>query len=201
MRRTIDLTNPNLGADLLKDPKGDLPIDVWDMYFWGHSEEWRPVYAWCVDPDDPDVAAIDPQRAVDEAEPLVAEVIRHLLSDSPTEALAAARRATEILVHGSSEYQPKRGQSASMRHFAVRAYIIRKYNPHRNKPGESAVRWAELADKLFRINGRCPRKLFGEREARICGVIRHQHDSPCVKALRTAVGHLKAAMKQEGIPV
>lgn len=191
MRRFIDLKNPKLGSDLLKDPEGDLAYEVWDMYFWSHSDEWRPVLAWCVDPSHPDVAAIDPQRAVDEAGPFVAEVIRQLLSDSPAEALSAARRANEILVHGSSEYQPKRGQAASMRHFAVRAYIILKFNPDPKKAGESTVTWRRVADLLFRSDGRCSR----------CGVTRHESDSDCVKALRTSVTRLKTAMEHDGIPI
>jgi hypothetical protein len=201
MRRAIDLTSPNLGADLLKDAKGDLPIDVWDMYFWGFSEDWRPVLGWWVDPSDPEIAPIDPQRAVDETELLVAEVIGHLMSDSPAKALAAARKAIGILVNASSVYQRKRGQSASMRHVAVRAYIIRRFNPHPKRAGKFSVSWAELADKLFLQDGKCPRKIRDKRVTRICGLRRHQYNSFCVKALRTAVDHLKAAMKHDGIPV
>jgi hypothetical protein len=191
MYKDIDLTNPKLGADLLRDPQGDLPIDVWDRYFWLHSDDWRPVLAWSVDPSDPDVAAIDPQRAVDEAEPLVAEAIRHLLSNCPAEALAAARKAVEILVHGSSEYQPRRGRDASMQHMAVRAYIIRKFNPDPRKPSQSRVGWARLADILFVNDEKCSR----------CGLSNHQYDSPCVKALMTAVTRLRANMKHDGIPI
>ena len=191
MRRDIDLTNPNLGAALLKDPKGDLPIDVWDMYFWGHSDEWRPVFAWCVDPSDPELAPIPPQQAVDMAEPLVAEVIRHLLSDSPSEALAAARRATGILVSGSSVYQRKPGQAATMRHIAVRAYIIRKFNPHPKKSNGSTLSLHKIADLLFVNDGKCSR----------CGIARHKSDSSCVKTLMQSVTRLKTAMKRDGIPV
>lgn len=197
----IDLTDPNLGARLLEDPKGDLPIDVCDAYFREHSDGWRPVVEWCVDPSDPELDSIRPQHAVDMAEPLVAEVIRHLLSDSPSEALAAARRASGILVSGSSDYQPKKGQPATMRPIAVRAYIIRKFNPDPTRPRESAVKWHELADMLFLENGKCPRKIREERETRICGVTNHRYDSACVEALMTAVTHLKAAMKRDGIPV
>src|ERR1700758_5076914 len=105
----IDLTNPKLGEELLKDAQGDLPINVWMAYFWQHSNEWKPVLAWCVDPNDPDIAAIDPQQAVDQAEPLVTEVIRRLMSNSRKEALEAAMQAVGILVQGSSEYQRGRG--------------------------------------------------------------------------------------------
>jgi hypothetical protein len=86
MSDEIDLTNPKLGKQLLEHPRGQLPVDVWMAYFWQHSNEWKPVLAWCVDPDDPDVAPIDPQQAVDQAHPLVAEVIAHLMSDSPQKA-------------------------------------------------------------------------------------------------------------------
>jgi len=98
-----DLTNPKLGKELLKHARGELPYEVWITYVYEHNGDRSEVLAWCVDPDHPDVAPIDPQQAVDQAEPLVAEVIRHL-PDSPQEALEAARRAGGILVHGSSLY-------------------------------------------------------------------------------------------------
>jgi hypothetical protein len=199
MHKDIDLTNPKLGAELLMDAKGELPVDVWMAYFWQHSDEWKPVLAWCVDPDDPDFAPIDPQQAVDQAEPLVAEVI-HFLPGDPQKALEAARRAVGVLVHGSSEYQRGRGQAPRMQHLAVRAWLIRKFNPHPQKPGESAVSWAKLADLLFLENGKCPRKIRNKGTT-LCGVPRHQYDSPCVKSLMTAVRHLQSAMKHDGIPL
>ena len=133
-----DLTNPNLGKELLADALGQLPYDVWLKYVCEHGGESSEVLSWCVDPEDPDVAPIDPQQAVDQALPLVSEVIGHL-SDSPQKALEAARRAVGVLVHGSSEYQRGRGQAASMQHLAVRAWVIRKFNPHPKKPDESTA--------------------------------------------------------------
>jgi hypothetical protein len=204
MSDEIDLTNPKLGKQLLEHPRGQLPVDVWMAYFWQHSNEWKPVLAWCVDPDDPDVAPIDPQQAVDHALPLVSEVIGQLMSDSPQKALEAARRAVGILVHGSSLYQRGRGQAASMQHLAVRAWVILKFNPHPRKPDESTVGWARLADLLFLENGKCPRKIRDSEGTTVrrslCGLPSHKYDSQCVKALMTAVGNLKSAMKRDGIP-
>jgi hypothetical protein len=199
----IDLKNPKLGKELVKHARGQLPYDVWLKYVCEHNGERSEVLAWCVDPDDPDIAPIDPQQAVDQAEPWVAEVLGHLISDRPEEALEAARRAVGILVHGSSEYQRGRGRTSGMRHLAVRAWLIRKFNPAQ-KPGESTVRWAKLADLLFLKDGKCPRKIDSEgtivrREP--CGLTKHQYDSPCVKALTTAVGNLESAMKRDGIPI
>jgi hypothetical protein len=190
MKRRIDLTNPKLGSELLKDAKGEFPIDVWDTYFWDHSERPLPVWEWSIDPSDPELAPIDPQRAVDEAEPLLQEAMMHLRSD-PDQALVASQRAHEILVHGSSYYQPKRGQISSMRPIAVRAYIIRKFNPHPDKPGQSSVGWDRLADLLFANNGKCPR----------CRLAEHRYYDPCVRTLMTAVTRLRRAMKRDGIPV
>ena len=194
--KDINLTNPKLGKELLNDARGQLPVYVWMEYFWQRSEEWKPVLAWCIDPGDPDMAPIDPQRAVDQAEPLVTEVIRRIMSNSRKEALEAAMRAVGILVHGSSEYQRGVGVAASMQHQAVRAWVIRKFNPGK-KPGESTVGWARLADLLFLENGKCPRK---SRDAEICGTSAHRYDDGCVKALMTAVGNLKSAMKRDKIP-
>jgi hypothetical protein len=158
------------------------------------------VLAWCVDPEHPDVAPIEPQDAVDQALPFVSEVISHLMSDSPEAALEAARRAIGVLVHGSSDYQRGRGQAASMRHQAVRAWLIRKFNPHPTK--KSTVSWAQLADKLFLKSGRCPRNIHDdEGRSQVCGRSRHQYDDRCVKALTTAVGNLESVMKRDGIPL
>jgi hypothetical protein len=191
MDKDIDLTNRELGKELLNDARGQLPVDVWMAYFWQHTNEWKPVLAWCVDPDDPDVAPIDPQQAVDQALPLVSEVIGQLMSDSPQKALEAARRAVGVLVHGSSPYQRGRGLSPTMQHQAVRAFMIRKFNPDPTKPKESTVRWDKLADLLFLENGKCPR----------CRLTRHQYNSACAKALSTAVRNLCSAMRDDGIPV
>jgi hypothetical protein len=200
MYKDIDLTNPKLGEELLNDARGDLPLDVWMAYFWQHSNEWKPVLAWCVDPDHPDVAPIDPQQAVDQAKPLVAEVIKHLMSDSSQEALKAARSAIEILVHGSSTYQRGRGLPPTMQHYAVRAWVIRRFKPHPTKPHESEVLWRELADKLFIREGKCPRTIRDDAGDLECGATRHESESPCVKALRTAFANLESAMKRDGIP-
>jgi hypothetical protein len=151
----------------------------------------------CCDPDSP----IDPQQALDEGRKLVNKIIDRLLFGSKREALGAASETWHVLARGSSRRKPKRGQPSTMRAVAVRAYIIRKFNTHPNKPDESTVSWSELADKLFLEDGKCPRKIRDEHETRICRVTKHQYDSPCVKALMTAVTHLKSAMKHDGIPV
>ena len=82
-----------------------------------------------------------------------------------------------------------------MRHLAVRAWLILKFNPHPKKPGASTVGWASLADLLFLKDGECPRITHDHKLGR-----EHRHDDPCVKALRTAVRNLKKAMKDDGIP-
>lgn len=194
----IDLTDRKLGQELLNDARGQLPVDIWDKYLFEHNGQRSEVVTWSLDPDDPDFAPIDPQQAVDKAERLLSEVLDHLMSDSPLKALNPLSTAMEILAHGSSRYQRGRGMAASMQHQAVRAWVIRKFNPLPQKPDESTVGWARLADLLFLENGSCPRKT---RDYEICDASEHRYDSPCVKALMTAVGNLKSAMKRDGIPI
>ena len=179
-----------LGHELLKDPKGELPILAWKLYFRGHSDQWLPVLNWCLDPSHPDLVPTDPQQAVDDALPLVGQVTQHLRSHHPAKALKAAEKALDIMVHAASFLRPQPGQPASTQRMAVRAYIIRKFSRHPGKPRESIVRLHKLADMLFVSDGKCSR----------CGLSKHQYSSPCVKALRTAVTRLKAAMKRDGIP-
>lgn len=198
----IDLTDRKLGHELLKDASGDLPLVVWDKYLLQHNVERSEVGFWSLDPDDPQFAPIDPQQAVDEAGPLVSEGLTHLMSDSPRKAMFPLMEAIYLLAHGSSPYQRGRGLAASMQHQAVRAWVIRKFNPNPKKPGESTIGWAKLADLLFLKDDKCPRKTHDDDgRIQICGVSRHQYDSRCVKALTTAVGNLKSAMKRDGIPI
>jgi hypothetical protein len=194
----IDLTDRKLGQELLNDASGDLPLVVWDKYLLQHNVERSQVGFWSLDPDDPQFAPIDPQQAVDEAGPLVSKGLTHLMSDSPRKAMFPLMEAIYLLAHGSSPYQRGRGLAASMQHQAVRAWVIRKFNRHPEKPGESTVGWARLADLLFLKDGKCPRK---NRDYEICDASEHRYDSPCVKALMTAVGNLKSAMKRDGIPI
>ena len=186
VRKDIDLRNPQLGSELLRDAKGDLPLDVWLSYC--PKVIWDvPLLNWHVNPS----KRIDPQQAVDEAFTWAVQALVLLKSDQPAQAIEPAKRAVNILARASSDSQPKRGQPAEMRPTAVRAYVIRKYNPHPTKPKESAVSWAQLADLLFLENGKCPR----------CRRTRHQYNSACANALSTAERNLRSAMKRAGIPV
>lgn len=107
---------------------------------------------------DPDSGPIEPQRALDEGRKLVHKIIDRLLLGSQKEALDAATETWHVLARGSSWRKPKRGQPSTMRAIAVRAYIIRKYNPRLDKPGESTVKWDELADMLFLQRWQVPTK-------------------------------------------
>jgi hypothetical protein len=208
--KNIDLEAPNLGSELLRNAKSDLPLAVWESYCLKYcsfpsfgSERELPValYSWRFDPNNAEFGPIDPQTAVDEARVWAIETMRLLKSDQVAEALEASKRAVKILVRGSSFSQPKRGQPATMRPMAVRAYIIQKFNADPKKPRASTITWAKLTDLLFIENRKCPREIRDTDGTRTCGVVRHQYDSPCVKALRTAVGNLRSAMKHERIPL
>lgn len=226
-KRETELTNPQLGAELLKDPKGSLPVEVFGRYVWQHSrlgpaggylppppapddlklasvrhEHMKFVIAWCLDPLNPFDPPIDPQQAVDEALELLHSVLFDVSTDQTSEATrATVIRLLRLLQRGSTKSKRDRGQPSTMRHMAVRAYIIRKFNPHPKRPGESTVSWAKLADMLFINDGKCPRKIHDEHGTRICSLTRHQYDSLCVKALTAEVMRFHAAMKHEGIPV
>jgi hypothetical protein len=221
--RETDLTNPRrLGAELLKDVRGTLPLEVFarhvyertkvdgtpplphtapDVKVFAFHKHDKFVTEWSLDPVAPtadfyiiptfefpvDPAAdfyIDPQEAVDEALPLVQKVMLYLTSGScsPTEAKSSVISAYNLLCRGSKR---GRGQPATMRQMAVRAFVIRKFNP-----GEPTVRFDKLTNLLFVSEGKCSR----------CGLSRHRPNSPCVKDLRTAVSRLKSAMKDARIP-
>jgi hypothetical protein len=234
--RETELTNPRLGAELLKDAKGTLPLEVFARYVFErtkvdgmpplpHAAPDTTVYSfhkhdefvteWSLDPvaptaefpiiptfDFPVAPAaefhIDPQEAVDEALPLVQQVMLYLTSRSPREALSSAISAYNLLCRGSKR---GRGQPSTIRQMAVRAYVIRKFNTDPKKPDESSVPFHKLADILFVEDGKCPRTIRNEQRARICGLRKHQYNSPCVKALETAVNRLLSAMEHHGIPV
>ena len=190
VRKEIDLKDPRLGSKLLEDPKGDFPLDVWETYCWQPFAHLAPLYlmpvlSWRRDPSDTRTAALDPQQAVDEAMTCACSTLVLLKSNQPAEAVKHAEQTVKILARAESSVQRERGQPASMRPIAVRAWIIRKFNP------PSEVRWWKLADLLFLEKGKCPR----------CGIKRHQYNSRCVKALGTAVRNLESAMKRDRIPL
>jgi hypothetical protein len=189
------LLYPRIGAKLLKDPRGNLPLAVFAGYVHKQIGHYSPlVDTWTEDPFDPVYIHRDPQEAVDEVLQIVVDVREYVESGNSgfrAKALAALDRAYGLLLTSSTQWKRGRGQPSTMRHVAVRAYVIRKFNPDPAKPGESTVRWAKLADMLFENEGKCSR----------CRVDRHQYDSACVKTLMAAVGRLKAAMRQDGIPV
>ena len=230
--------NPRLGAELLKDAKGTLPLEVFARYVFERTkvdgtpplphaaadfvvfsfhEHDELVTEWSLDPVAPtadfpiiptfdfpiDPAAdfhIDPQKAVDEALPLILQAMLYLTAHSPREALCSAISAYNLLCRGSKR---GRGQPSTMRQMAVRAFVIRNYNRHPKNPGKfnASVHFDKLANILFVKDGKCPRKIRDKQGARICGLRKHQYDSPCVKALETAVNRLLSAMKHDGIPV
>ena len=188
VQKEIDLTNPRLGSELLKDPKGDFPLDVWEAYCSKPFAHLGPLYllsvlSWRTDPSDPKTAALDPQEAVDEAMTSAVETHMLLKSNQPAEAMESAKRTVTTLARGASFCQPKRGQPASMRPIAVRAWIIRKFNP--------TLSLAKVADLLFLEDRKCPR----------CNRTKHQYNSPCVNALSTAVRNLCIAMEHDQIPL
>ena len=155
-----------------------------------------PVLSW----SDPDPKPFDPQ-AVDEAMRWAKHVRWLLMVRKNRRALEDVERLIDTLTRGVSAAKRGRGQPRSIRRTAVRAWIIRKFNPHPTNPGESTVSWGKLADLLFLENRKCPRKIRDEDDTKICGLSRHQYDSPCVKALMTAVRNLQSAMEHDGIPV
>jgi hypothetical protein len=194
--RIIDLASPELGRELRKDAKGKLPIDVWRVYVLQHSGfsrrpgiGWHPasVIHWC---DQPHRATLDPQQAVDEAWKLLTGLLVTTRKCSYHELLKGIWEAQLLLFRAESGGR-KRGQPSSMQQAAVRAYIIRKFNPDHTNPKQSSVGVDAVADLLFLENGKCPR----------CRVSGHRYNSDCVKALATAVTRLKTAMKRDGIPV
>ena len=94
--KDIDLKNPNLGAELLKDPKGDFPLDVWESYcrkpFPYLGSYPLPVLSWRVDRSDPKFAPLDPQHAVDEA---LSEAMGTLLSTGVFRKISIMRSTNE----------------------------------------------------------------------------------------------------------
>jgi hypothetical protein len=193
---TDDLTNPKLGAELLRNAKDALPLDVWRLYVWQHVHHRAnccpsSVIEWC---DNPPRSTLDPQTAVDDAWKLLAGLLFTTPPLSYDELAKGVWEAQTLLFSARSEGR-KRGQPSSIRQEAVRAYVIRKFNPHPKKPGESTVGWARLADLLFLEDGKCPRMTHDHDLG-----TEHRYDDPCVKALMTAVGNLKKAMKDDGIP-
>jgi hypothetical protein len=101
--KQIDLSNPaKIGAELLKDPKGNFALDVWETYCSKPFAHLGPLYplpvlSWRTDPSDPQFAPLDPQQAVDEAFTWVTQALMLLKSDQPAGAIEPVKRALKIL--------------------------------------------------------------------------------------------------------
>ena len=191
----INLTDSQLGAKLLQDARGKLPLLVWYNYVAKHAGGSIPITISVAEwsgLSDPDSTPLHPVRAMQIAKLLIKETMQHLITGSPRLALDPAERAHWALIRGLSWRKRKPGQPATMRPTAVRAYIIRKFNP--------SIKWGKLADLLFLEKGKCPRTIFDVAGAKTCRATRHHYNSPCVKALRTAVNNLHSAMKHDRIP-
>ena len=188
----IDLASPDLGEQLKKNAKGELPIDVWRHYVLHHSyspnpeKHWADVIHYC---DEPVRATLDPQKAVDDASRILAITLFTTPQGSYTP-LAKGIWDAYIVLGRAHSSRRQRGQPTSMQRQAVRAYIIRKFNPDPDKPGESSVTFAQTADLLFKENGKCPH----------CRTAEHKYDDHCVRRLEQAVRNLRSAMKHDGIP-
>lgn len=201
-----DFACPDLGKELLKNAKGALPLDVWRVYVMSYDPRPRAerirlgppeVIQYC---DEYPRSTLDPQKAVDEAWLLLSGLIMPTRPLSYEELAQGVWKAVLLLFSAHSDGR-RRGQPTSMQRQAVRAWVIRKFNPHPTKPHESKIRWRELADKLFLNEGKCPRTIRDEAGNTVCGTSEHDNDSPCVKALHTAVANLESAMKRDGIPL
>jgi len=187
----MDLSDPQLGARVLANPKGSLPLVLFAEYL--HQQIGRmlvPAGEWAFHAYD-ELPPKSPEKAIDEALPYIVQALSYIESGSGADAERPLLHAYGLLFSGSSQYRPGRGQPPTMRKVAVRAYVIRRFNPHPTKKGQSAVSWAKVADMLFENEGKCSR----------CGLERHPYRNPCVKLLMTAVARLKAAMRRDGIPV
>jgi hypothetical protein len=179
---------------LWKDPRGKLPVLVWKAYIKRHGGEWRPV-SQLLDRSEPDSRPLKSQAAVDQAVKLLNEEVIDCVVFSGRDpgvhakAVRAIFRLLKLLTRASSSFR-KRGQPATMRPIAVRAYILRKFNSRPKNCAESSISWAKLADLMFADKGKCTR----------CGVSRHQYEKGCVKALIAAVRRLERAMEQDRMP-
>ncbi len=199
----INLDDPGLGARLLKDPMG-LPLEVFETYVaHNHNQdhpESRLINDWAMYTDWRSISylsPIKPQDAVDQVAPRIGKIVSDLRRPRPAVDKASQLLAeiNEILFRASSSYRRPRGQPALMRPYAVRAWVIRKFNP--------GLTWAKITDLLFLLDGKCPRPISegkAKLKARTCNVAHHDNDSQCVEALHEAVERLLTAMKLEGIP-
>ena len=143
----INLDDPKFGTRLLSDPIS-LPLDAFEMDVMLHhnpsSTHCFPVEEWtCPDwKSIPRLRPLKPQDAVHEVYPLMSKILSYLnrpRRPAFRKASEVVRQASDILERAQSSYQRRRGREADMRPMAVRAYMIRKFNPDPNQKGESTV--------------------------------------------------------------
>jgi hypothetical protein len=198
--KNVRLDDPMLGQKLVADPIS-LPLDVFEIYVAKNTKEDSDLPESWTCPDWQSIellSPISPKDAIAEAATLAAE-ISVCLHKRPRPAVKKAVQVVallnDILFRASPGYRRGRGQPARKRPDAVRAWVIKKYNPRLTFP--------EITDLVLVRKGKCEQTISegkSRRRAQTCKATKHGGDSQCVDALRKELSRLIREMERCGIP-
>jgi hypothetical protein len=189
----IDLADPNLAQNLLGDPTHQLAIEVFKTYIYQFDTAPHPekLMSWVMPPLAPVEAIPGALQSIRYARLLVTDKRARATGVSADTAKAVAETleyAIDLLIRGRSPRKP--GRPPELKRIAVISFVLSQY---------TSLKWPEIADRLFVVNGACTR----------CKLPKHAYlagsgetfQTPCVNVLLTEYNLLKRELTKQKIPL
>jgi hypothetical protein len=189
----IDLTDPSLAERLLADPSNRLSLEVFKTYIYAFPDAPNPdkLGEWIFPPLAPVEAVHLAYPAVGHAWLAVSNKSALKTGVTPEEAKRVSETleyVRDLLIRGSSPR--KRGRPPEWKQKTVIAFVLSHY---------TSLKWPEIADRLFVLNGACTR----------CKLPKHAYHAgsvddlktPCVNVLLNEYNLLKRDLAKQKIPL
>lgn len=189
----IDLADPNLAEKLLGDPTHQLAIEVFRTYIYQFDSAPHPekVMSWVMPPLAPVEAVPGALQSIRYAWQLVTDKRARTAGVSADTAKAVAETleyAIDLLIRGRSPRKP--GRPPELKRKVVIAFVLSQY---------TSLKWPEIADRLFVVNGVCTRCKL-PKHAYLVGS-HEDFRTPCVNVLLTEYNLLKRELTKQQIPL
>ncbi len=190
----IDLTDPNLAEHLLADRTDRIALEVferWYLFAFVGAPNFGKVFGWIF-------SSLAPVEAIHLAFSAARKAFMMVSSKSALKAGLTPKQAgalSEILGDISDSlargYSPrKRGRPPELKRKAVIAFVLKHH---------TSLKWPQIADRLFVVNGACTRCKL-PKHAYLAGSV-DDLKTPCVNILMNEYNLLKRDLGKQKIPL
>ena len=190
----IDLTDPNLPEHLLADRTDRIALEVFERRYLNAllgAPNFDKVFGWIY-------SSLAPVEAIHLAFPAARQAFRMVSSKSALKAGLTPKQAgtlSEILGDISDSlarggFPRKRGRPPELKRKAVIAFVLKHH---------TSLKWPEIADRLFVVNGACTRCKL-PKHAYHAGSV-DDFKTPCVNVLLNEYNLLKKDLAKQKIPL